>query len=156
MKNCPFLFWSAYVRFCAFVCVCVCVRACVCVLAWTELWGTRYLVHLHCRDFSLFSIFFSSRTQKPRKRKTNNFHRLKIFMRALIVGFGLWRVFVFLCAKSFCKKKKSLNCPNNLIYITTQTPLLHFQEVKARNSRVTFRMKYRKSWIMRMTQKGKR
>ena len=38
-----------------------------------------------------------------------------------LVGFCLRRVFVR--AKSFRKKKLSLNCPDNLIYYTTETLL---------------------------------
>ena len=33
----------------------------------TELWGHSYLVHLHCGNISLFSIFFSLHEQKAQK-----------------------------------------------------------------------------------------
>ena len=57
--------------------------------------------------FSFFCFLFFTRTKST---KQTVFILLKVFMRALLVGFSLWRVFVYVCAcvcaESFCKKIK--------------------------------------------------
>ena len=45
-------------------------RSCKYRCAWTELWGHRYLVHLHCRDFSIFLFSFLCAHKKHKKHKT--------------------------------------------------------------------------------------
>ena len=73
-------------------------------------------------------LFWAYKTAQ--NRKINNFPLLELFLHqkplpfvvfcslnfVLLVGFGL--ICVFVCSKFFYKKKR--NCPDNLIYYTTE------------------------------------
>ena len=86
------------------------------------MWGNRYLVHLHCGDFSLCSIFFSSHAQK---RKTNNFHPLSSFYARFVCWFWLVTCFCFLCAWNIFVKK---NKESKTALITSFTLLLQYSQ----------------------------
>ena len=83
--------------------------------------GTLVFSTLHCRNFSffLFSIFFSSRTQKTQIREYVTFFHSRCSVRVfscfcLLIWVLCFRLVVFLCflcfsvllvrARSFCKK----------------------------------------------------
>ena len=67
------------------------------------------MVYLHCGNFSLFSIFISSRTQKAQKRKTSNVHPIRSFYARFVSWFWLLTWFFFLYLRNlFVKKIKSL------------------------------------------------
>ena len=67
--------------------------------------GIYYISIVGTFLFFLFSFLCAHKKQENAKQTI--FIQLEVFMRAYLLGFGLWRVFViFVRAKSFCKKKK--------------------------------------------------
>ena len=90
------------------------------------------VIRIISRQFCFFTKKFWVYKKLQSKRKTNDFHHLRRFSArkivafvvfcllsfVLLVGFGLWCVFY---AQNFLVKKIKLpwNCPDNLIYYTT-------------------------------------